>query len=132
MARLCLIPAVLGAAALLTDCGNATGPVVTGRWAATGIELIALPQTAELRLPCAAPARVTHGLLADSAGTIRFSTPVQPIWGAPYRVDFLGQLVGRWLFATVTRTFGAGMPASQTYTMVRDGDAGFDSIFCAQ
>ncbi len=132
MRRPHLIARLLGVAALLTGCGEVTAPGVTGRWAATGIELVAQPQTAELSLPCIAPARVSHGLLPDSAGFIRFSTAVQPVWGAAYRVDFLGQLAGRWLFATVTRTVGEGPPVSESYALVRDGDSGLDKIFCAQ
>jgi len=125
-----LIPLILGAAASLAGCRDGTGPGVIGRWAATGIELIALPQTAELRLACAMPARLTHGLLPDSARTVRFSTTVQPVWGMPYRVDFLGQLVGDSLYATLT--YPGPPPVARTYTMVPDGDAELDKIFCAQ
>jgi len=47
-------------------------------------------------------------------------------------VDFLGRLVGNALMATVTRTVDAGTSVVQSYVMLRDGDAGFDRIFCAQ
>jgi hypothetical protein len=128
-----LPPFALGV--VLAGCDLFTGPGIEGRWAATGIELVAEPGTAELRLACAAPARLTHGLVPDSAGTIRFSTAVQFHIGiAPhlYRVDFLGHLGADTLFATVTRRFGVGAPVVQTHTMLRDGDAGWDRIGCAQ
>ena len=125
-----LLPLILGAAASLAGCGDGTGPGVTGRWAAIGIELIALPQIAELRLACVMPARLTHGLLPDSARTLRFSTTVQPVWGTPYRVDFLGQLVGDSLYASLT--YPGPPPVARTYAMVLNGDAGLDKIFCAQ
>jgi len=125
-----LLPLILGAAASLTSCRDGTGPALTGRWAATGIELIALPQTGELRLACAIPAPITHGLLPDSAGLIRFSTTVQPVWGTPYHIDFQGQLVEDSLYATLT--YPGPPPVARTYSLVRDGDAGLDKIFCAQ
>src|SRR5881296_676603 len=125
------IPLLLGAFAFVAGCGEATGPGITGRWAAPGIELTALPSSAEFRLACAAPARLSQRLVSDSAGAIRFSTRIQPVWGASYRVDFVGQIAGRWLFATVTRTFDAGAPVVQEYTLLQDGDAGFDKVFCA-
>ena len=125
-----LVPLILGATASLAACRDGTGPGVTGRWAATGIELVALPQTAELRLACASPARLTHGLLPDSARTVRFSITVQPVWGTAYRVDFLGQLVGDSLYASLT--YPGPPPIARTYNMVLDGDAGLDKIFCAQ
>src|SRR2546428_262200 len=130
MIRRRVLAPVAGAAALFLGCGDATGPGVTGRWAATGIELVALPQTAELRLACASPARLTHGLLPDSARTVRFSITVQPVWGTAYRVDFLGQLVGDSLYASLT--YPGPPPIARTYNMVLDGDAGLDKIFCAQ
>ena len=123
---------VLASGAFLSSCREGTGPGLEGRWAAIGIELTVQAGTTELRLACAAPARLTQGLLPDSTGTIRFSTPIQPVWGASYRVGFLGRLVGDGLFATVTRTFDAGTPVVQTYTMLRDGDPEFDRIVCAQ
>ena len=126
---------IIGALAcgtLVASCREVTGPWVDGRWAATGIELVAQRGTTELRLLCAAPARLTHRLLADSTGTIRFSTLVQPLQvRTPYRVDFLGQLAGNALFATVTLTGDVGRPIVQSYAMLRDGDPGFDKIFCA-
>jgi hypothetical protein len=120
---------------VLAACGEFTGPGIEGRWAAIGIELIAEPGTAELRLPCAIPARLRQGLLPDSAGTIRFSTLVQVHIGLasyPYRIDFLGHLVGDSLFTTVTRRSEVGAPLVQTYIMLRDGNAGWDRIGCAQ
>ena len=118
----------------LASCGELTGPGITGRWAAPGIELIAQASTAELRLVCATPARVTHGLVPDSLGIIRFSTPVKVLtasYPASYRVDFVGHVVRDTLAATVTRVFPAGPSAVQTYTMLADGDANFGGIFCA-
>jgi len=129
MIRRRVLAPVAGAAALFLGCGDATGPGVSGRWAATGIELVALAHTAELRLACATPARLTHGLLPDSARTIRFSTMVQPVWGTPYRIDFLGRFVGDVLLATLT--YPGPSPIARTYTMQPDGDAGLDKIFCA-
>ncbi len=115
----------------LAGCAEVTGPRIEGRWAAPAIELLAQPASTELRLACAAPARLTYGVQPDSTGTVRFSTPVQPLWGPPYRADFVGQLLGEWLFATVTRTFAAGTPVVQRYSLRRDGDPEFDRIFCA-
>jgi|SRR5260370_13309030 hypothetical protein len=127
-----VIIGALASGTLLASCREVTGPGVEGRWASTGIELVAQQGTTELRLLCAAPARLTHGLVPDSTGTIRFSTSVQPVQlGTPYRVDFLGQLVGDTLFATVTGTGDVGRPIVQTYTMLRGGDPAFDKIFCA-
>jgi hypothetical protein len=117
---------------LLAACREVTGPGIEGRWAATGIELIAQPSAAELRLVCTEPAQVPQGLVPDSAGTVRFSTQVQPVrLSLPYHVDFLGQLVGDTLAATVTWTIDARTSVSQSYLMLRDGDSGFDKIFCA-
>jgi len=119
----------------LASCGELTGPGITGRWAAPGIELIAQASAAELRLVCATPGRVTHGLVPDSLGIIRFSTPVKvltALYPASYRVDFAGHVVRDTLAATVTRVFPAGPSAVQTYTMLADGDANFGGIFCAQ
>ncbi len=125
-----LTPLGLGA---LLGCGEVTSAGIQGRWATTGIELIVQPSAAELRLICVEPARVPVGLVPDSAGTVRFSTQVQPVeLSAPYRVDFLGRLTGNVLLATVTRTVGAGPPVSQTYIMLRNGDSGLDNIACAQ
>src|SRR6266550_4152911 len=126
---LVLIISLGAAGALLAACRDGTGPGVTGRWATTGIELVAFPQAAELRLACARPARLTHGLLPDSARTIRFSTAVQPVWGTPYRVDFLGQFLGDSLYATLT--YSGPPPVARVYTMATDGDAGLDKVFCA-
>jgi hypothetical protein len=132
MRRPAFVVCLLSVAALLIGCGEITSPGIEGRWAASGIELIALPSAAELHLLCAAPAHLAHGLLPDSAGVIRFSTQVQPLQlAASYRVDFLGRLAGNTLTATVTRTVDAGTPVTQTYVMLRDGDAGLNRIFCA-
>jgi hypothetical protein len=127
MARF-LDPCLLGALALLAGCSEAAGPE-TGRWAATEIELTVSPSSAEFRLACAAPARLGPGL-TDSVGRIRFSTPIQPLWGVPFQVDFVGQTNGDWLFATMTRTFTIGPPVVQQYVLLRDGDAGFDKVAC--
>ncbi len=125
-----LCPLAVGV--LLAGCREATSPGIEGRWAAYGIELIAQPSAAELRLICTEPARVTPGLVPDSTGTVRFSTQVQPVQlSLPYRVDFVGRLVGGVLAATVTRNIGAGTPVSQGYVMLRDGDSGLDKIYCA-
>ncbi len=133
MCRPAFVACLLGVAPLLSGCGEITHPGIEGRWAASGIELIAQPNAAELQLVCAAPARLAHGLLPDSGGAVRFSTEVQPVQlTTPYRVDFLGRLVGNALMATVTRTVDAGTSVVQSYVMLRDGDAGFDRIFCAQ
>ena len=117
---------------VLASCREVTSPGIEGRWAATGIELTAQPSSAELRLLCAAPAQLNHGLLPDSAGNITFSTLVQPVeLQAPYRVDFVGRLVADALVATVTTTRTGSNPVVHRYTMFRNGDAGFDKIFCA-
>jgi len=124
------IVAASAVGASLAGCRERTGPRIAGRWAAAGIELVAQPPTTELLLVCSEPAHLTPGILLDSGGTIRFSTLVQPLsLTTPYRVDFLGQLVGDTLVATVTTTRG-GLVV-QTYTMLPNGDAGFDKVFCA-
>ena len=131
--RRLLTPPVL--TAILAGCGDFTSPGIDGRWASTGIELVGEPRTATLRLACATPARLTHGLLPDSAGSIRFSTPMQFQLGiAPlvYQVDFLGHLAADTLVATVTRRLDSGASVVQTYTMLRNGDAGWDRIGCIQ
>ena len=122
----------VGALAAFAGCTEATGPEVPGRWAALGIQLSASDSTVELQIACAVPAHVGHGFFTDSASAIRFSTPIQPVWGTPFQVAFVGQRAGRWLFATVTRTFSLGPPVVETYSMLRDGDAGFDKIACPQ
>lgn len=127
MARF-LDPVLLGALVLLAGCREAAGPE-TGRWAATGIQLTLSPSSAEFRLACAAPAPLGSGL-TDSAGRIHFSTPIQPLWGVPFQVDFMGQQGGDWLFATMTSTFTIGPPVVQQYVLLRDGDAGFDNVVC--
>jgi hypothetical protein len=127
-----VIIGALASGTLLGSCRETTGPGIEGRWAATGLELVAQRGTTELQLLCAAPAGLTHGLVPNSAGTIRFSTSVQPVQlRTPYRVDFLGHLIGDTLFATVTGTGDVGGPIIQTYTMLRDGDPAFDKFFCA-
>jgi hypothetical protein len=127
-----LDPRLLSAIVFLAGCKEGTGPRVTGRWAATGIELTLSPSSAEFRLACAAPAQLSPGLGTDSAGAIRFSTPIQPLWGGPFHVDFVGRIDGLWLFATMTRTFSVGAPVVQQYALLRGGDAGFDRVFCPQ
>jgi hypothetical protein len=123
---------VLTLGTLLAGCREGTGPGIEGRWAARGIELITQPGTTELQLICTSPARLTHGILPDSAGTIRFSTLVQPLAvRPPYRVDFLGTFVGNALYATVTRNSDATSPSVQTYVMLPNGDPGFAGVFCA-
>src|SRR6267143_4690428 len=124
-----LLSAVLCCGALLAGCGEPVGPVVQGRWAATGLELIARPFAAELRLPCATAGQVRHSLVGDSAGVIRFSTPVTGYWSS-YTVDFVGQIRGDSLTATLTSIFSVGAPSVRTYTMHRDADPRFDSFYC--
>ena len=121
--------------AILGGCGDFTGPGISGRWASPGIELVGEPRAATLRLACATAARLTHGLLPDSAGSIRFSTAMEFQLGlAPivYHVDFLGHLAADTLVATVTRRLDSGTSVVQTYTMLRNADAGWDRIGCIQ
>ena len=124
------LPVALLAVAAIASCTGATGPAVPGRWAALGIQVTASDSTVELQIACAVPAHLGHGFFTDSAGAIRFATPIQPVWGSPFQVTFVGQRTGRWLFATVTRTFSLGAPVVDTYAMLMDGDAGFDKIAC--
>jgi hypothetical protein len=132
MADLYRLLGPLAVGVLLAACREVTGPGIEGRWAATGIELIAEQSAAELRLVCTEPAHIAQGLVPDSGGAVRFSTQVQPVRLSPsYHVDFLGQLVGDTLAATVTWTIDARTSVSKSYVMLRDGDAGFDKIFCA-
>ena len=129
MLRLRFLSGALASATLLGACAEATSPSVHGRWAAKGIELIAQPFSAEVRLPCATMARVARALLPDSAGTIRFSAPVTGRWTS-YTVDFVGQFMGDTLAGTLTSTFAEGTPLVQFYTMVPDADPQFGSFFC--
>ncbi len=129
MTRLRLMTSAVGAAALLAGCGEATGLGLRGRWAAKGIELTARPFATELRLPCATTGRVSLPILPDSAGIIRFSTPVRGQWSS-YTVDLVGRFSGDTLSATLTSTFAVGTPLVQTYTMLRDADPAFGSFFC--
>ncbi len=121
--------AVLGCAALLGACGEATGPGVQGRWAASGIELIAERFATEVRLPCATTARVPRALVPDSSGIIRFSTAATSQWTS-YTLDFVGQFRGDTLAATLTSTFAVGTPLVRTYTMLPDADPQFGSFYC--
>jgi hypothetical protein len=49
----------------------------------------------------------------------------------PYRADFVGHVVADALVAMVTLTDNGSSPVVRSYTMLRNGDAGFDRIACA-
>jgi hypothetical protein len=117
---------------LLASCGQVTSPGIEGRWAATGIELVLQPNAAQLQLVCTLPAQVHLGLLPDAAGNIAFSTLLQPMeLQTPYHADFIGKLVADALVATVTLTRSGSSPVVHNYTMLRNGDDGFENIACA-
>lgn len=120
-----LVATIVGAVA----CGNPTGPTVTGRWAARGIELIASARSAELHLPCTLPIRVPPWRRVDANGQIRFSGAVRQQWWN-FAYTFEGQVQRDTLTATLTITVAGQQPSVADYLMTRDGDSRLDGILC--
>jgi hypothetical protein len=113
---------------LLTSCSDATAPGIEGRWATRGIELVAEPNSAVIRLACDVGGRLDYGIVRDSTDSVRFSTP---LWGRINAVlDFVGQFEADTLAATLTWTWLEGSQTSRTYRMVPDGDPDFFSFLC--
>ena len=111
-------------------CADPSGPVIRGRWATGGIELIATLGTKELRLACNHPARVPGTTRVDREGRIEFVGQFANTWGKR-AFEFVGLLRGDTLEATLTFDPSGEAPLSQSYLMTSDGDPGFDRLMCA-
>lgn len=113
--------------AFATACSDSLGPGVTGRWAATGIELLATNGVVELRLPCASPFHAPR-FIRFTGEPIEFSGRVGSQWS--YDFTFRGQLVRDTLVATLLLPVPNRDPTTINYRMTPDGDSGLDRQVC--
>lgn len=119
---------LIAGVAVAAGCADTTGPGITGRWAAPGIELQASAGTVELHLPCVRAFRV-RSITPFTGERIEFSGHVVEL---QYRFDFTfeGQLVGDTLSATLTLRVPDHDPFVSTYQMTPEGDSGLDRQIC--
>jgi hypothetical protein len=110
-------------------CSDSLGPPLNGRWADSGIELIAAGGERELRLPCVRPVQLSRRVGFDGAGRIQFSGKVRELWYS-FDFTFAGELNGDTLAATVTRFVPGQAPWSSAYRMTPDGLSGLERQVC--
>jgi len=116
------------ATTLLGACGDSLGPAIRGRWASTGIELIATSAARELRVACMRPAPLPRSARLDD-GRVQFSGTFGNSINS-YRFVFSGQVRGDTLAATLTATVPDGPTFTHDYLMTADGDPAFDRLLC--
>jgi hypothetical protein len=117
------------AVALSASCKDSLGPALSGRWATTGIELIASPSTRELRVACNRPAPLPWSARLDTDGRIQFSGTLGNSI-VSYAFTFSGQLRGDTLAATLTSHSPYGPTVTQDFLLTADGDPGWDRLSC--
>ena len=114
---------------LIAACGESLGPGLSGRWAASGIELISRGTSGELRLPCVPPVQFPRDVRFTADGRIRFPGAVRELW---YNYDFIfsGHVQGDTLAASLTVRLPGEEPKVIQYVMTRDGESGLQKQVC--
>ncbi|MDP3909221.1 MAG: hypothetical protein Q8Q14_02425 [Gemmatimonadales bacterium] len=113
----------------LAGCNDSLGPRLQGRWAATGIELIASGEARELRIACNRPARLPWMTRLDEEGRLHFSGSFGNSITS-YLFTFSGQVRGDTLAATLTSHTPDGPTFTHDYLMTADGDPEFERLLC--
>ncbi len=114
---------------IFVACNDSLGPVIRGRWATTGIELIANATTRELHVACNRPAPVPRTARLDREGKMQFSGTLGNSITS-YHFTFSGQVRGDTLAATMTTSTPGGASYTRDYLMTADGDPGFAGLLC--
>jgi hypothetical protein len=116
-------------AMVFVACNDSLGPAIHGRWATTGIELIANAETRELHVACNRPARIPWAARLDDNGRFEFSGTLGNSMTS-YDFTFSGQIRGDTLAVTMSSNVAGGPTFTRDYLMTADGDPAFDRLMC--